>query len=142
MAMSYANRDDQRTYQRIWRNRRRDEWLNANGLCRQCGSWEELEIDHIDPQTKATNPSHLWSYAEDVRLVELAKCQVLCRACHLAKTNAYKIPGHGTKGMYNKHRCRCDTCRSAHAQRARDYRAKRASGRIRTADPLLTRQPL
>ena len=28
---------------------RRQEWLSDNGPCVSCGTWDNLEIDHIDP---------------------------------------------------------------------------------------------
>lgn len=69
-----------RNYQRAWMARRRREWLLQNGPCAQCGSSDSLEIHHRDPKQKVT---HLvWSCRQAVRDAELAKCAVLCRACH------------------------------------------------------------
>lgn len=31
---------------------------------------------------------------------------------------------HGTSGAYTNHGCRCDECRTAHAAKMREYRAK------------------
>ncbi len=64
--------------------RRRKEWFDAKGPCVQCGSWQELELDHIDPKTKVS--SRIWSWTQSKRDAELKKCQVLCRSCHLEKT--------------------------------------------------------
>ena len=41
-----------RNYQRKWMAKRRAEWLKNNGPCVQCNSWENLEVDHINPKTK------------------------------------------------------------------------------------------
>lgn len=109
----------QRRYQRDWVANRRDAWFAENGPCVNCGSWEQLELDHIDPKTKVT--SHVWSWSEKRRIEELAKCQVLCSVCHLRKTKAERKPTliHGTYYGYNKARCRCDACRTAFAVRMR-----------------------
>ena len=58
----------------------------ANGPCVKCGCWDldQLEVDHIDPNTKVSH--RVWSWSKERRENELAKCQVLCRACHLTKT--------------------------------------------------------
>jgi hypothetical protein len=76
----------QRANQLAWMKRRRQEWLDANGPCAQCGSSHRLEVDHIDPETKVTHT--VWSWAKPRRDAELAKCQVLCHACHAEKTRA------------------------------------------------------
>ena len=70
---------------------RRQEWLLANGPCVECGYWNELEVDHIDPRDKKMNPALLWSLspANPKRIAELAKCQVMCRIHHQEKTRAY-----------------------------------------------------
>ncbi len=49
-----------------------------------CGSHKNLEIDHIDPTGKIT--SKMWHYGKAFRARELAKCQVLCRPCHVLKS--------------------------------------------------------
>lgn len=55
-----------------------------NGPCRQCGSTEDLELDHIDPTTKISHA--VWSWSEQRRAEELKKCQVLCHNYHETKT--------------------------------------------------------
>lgn len=84
--MSYLDREMQRAYQREWMRRRRRLWFAANGPCRECGSWDRLELDHIDPEKKVHHA--IWSWSLQKRSAELAKCQVLCHGCHRAKTNA------------------------------------------------------
>ncbi len=80
-------------------------------FCVKCGSVENLELDHIDPETKVNHA--IWSWSEVRRNEELAKCQVLCEVCHLEKTKAwyYERRRHGTLYMYNHIGCRCDKCR-------------------------------
>lgn len=82
--MSYKDKEKQREYCRLWTQNRRKKWLSENGPCIKCGSWEKLEIDHIDRTQKWSHK--IWSYSEEKRLLELAKCQVLCSDCHKKKT--------------------------------------------------------
>ena len=62
------------------------------GKCECCGTTENLEFDHIDPNNKKfcisayipdTPPGY--PYTELV-LEEVDKCQLLCKSCHKKKT--------------------------------------------------------
>lgn len=121
--MSHAT-SDMRKYKRDWAAARRGEWM-ADKFCVQCGSTQSLEVDHIDPADKVSH--RIWTWAIPRRNAELAKCQVLCTECHKAKTKAQRpIPEHGTISRYGKHhKCRCDLCRKANADRARLNKAKK-----------------
>lgn len=127
--MGYTG-EQKRQYQIQWLSRRRDEWLRANGPCASCGSWDDLEVDHIDRATKEFEPTQVWSRRADVRDAELAKCQVLCGECHAAKTKAEWIDlstaEHGTRARYDSRTrpCRCDSCRAAKAAHMRDWRRR------------------
>lgn len=97
---------------------RRLDWLSQNGPCQECGSWKNLEVDHIDPALKIDH--RIWTWSEVRRTEELKKCQVLCYDCHLKKTVATyeKIPQiHGTVASYKRSHspCRCDLCKKANA---------------------------
>jgi 5-methylcytosine-specific restriction endonuclease McrA len=81
--MPYRSLALRRRYGRTWLADRRAAWLKEHGPCR-CGSWEQLEVDHIDPAQKVDH--RLWSWSKERRDAELAKCQVLCHTCHLDKT--------------------------------------------------------
>lgn len=71
---------------------RRAEWIADHGPCQYCGSLGKLEVDHVDPATRMyIGP--IWSWPETRRLEELAKCQVLCRLCHIKKTSSEKAAG-------------------------------------------------
>jgi hypothetical protein len=70
-------------YQREWRARRRAEWF-ADKKCENCGSTDDLELDHRDRNQKLSHK--VWSWSKERRDAELAKCQVLCHPCHLAKS--------------------------------------------------------
>lgn len=80
--------DARREYNRQWRTKRRQGWIDENGPCQKCGSTENLEVDHIDRKTKRISPTYLWSLSltNPVRIEELLKCQVLCESCHQTKT--------------------------------------------------------
>lgn len=108
--MGYTG-EQKREYQRAWAQQRRDAWLTAHGPC-PCGSHENLEIDHIDP-AKKSHPI-IWTWSRARLDAELEKCQVLCRACHLKKSVAFRAAKlrHGTSTMYEDHGCRCDACRA------------------------------
>ena len=113
--MPYSDVMEQRAYQRERLRKRRVKWLKENGPCRVCGSWENPEVDHIDPTTKVTHS--VWSWSEARRLVELAKCQVLCKKHHLIKTSSErhnaKATVHGKLWTYQKGGCRCSECVAA-----------------------------
>lgn len=123
--MSYIG-EKKRVYQLGWIQKRRQAWLDENGPCKQCGSSDRLEVDHIDPTTKEYNPSHIWSRNPDVRRKELAKCQVLCYECHKTKTRSEVALEnyHGTITGYSSYRCRCSECRNAHRIGKAEYRRR------------------
>jgi hypothetical protein len=75
-----------REYKRKWIAKRRADWLADNGPCIRCGSWDDLEVDHIDQGKKVAHK--VWSWSQARRDAELAKCQVLCKGCHLDKSRA------------------------------------------------------
>jgi 5-methylcytosine-specific restriction endonuclease McrA len=101
-------------YQRDWMRDRRTAWVMENGPCKHCGSWEQLEIDHIIPALKEMNIGSIWSRTKEIRDKELAKCQILCKSCHLKKTlSEREPPTHGTVNMYDDHACRCEDCKEA-----------------------------
>jgi hypothetical protein len=101
--------EQKRAYQLNLVRRNRAEWLQENGPCVFCGSTEKLEIDHIDPSDKFSH--RIWSYSKEKRLTELAKCRVLCRACHIERHRQERIQ-HGTVTR-RKAGCRCQPCNEA-----------------------------
>lgn len=72
-----------RAYEKI--KVRKQNWFVNNGPCVKCGSFEDLELDHINPNTKESHC--VWSWSEERRNKELAKCQCLCNSCHRIKSN-------------------------------------------------------
>ncbi len=127
--MGYKDPAKQSAYQVEYARRRRLAWLAQNGPCVACGSTEELEVDHRDPDQKISH--RIWSWSTARREVELKKCQVLCAACHKVKSASElmrPVP-HGTNSSYTRRKCRCDSCTEAHRvtkQAWRDSRKERS----------------
>lgn len=70
---------------------RRKEWFKVNSPCKHCNSWDNLELDHMDPSTKTVKvTSNIWHWNIERRLKELSNCQILCNSCHKKKTAAGK----------------------------------------------------
>lgn len=115
-----------RNYQRNWMANRRQSFFKDKS-CVKCGSIENLELDHIDPKLKVTH--NVWSWTESKRLVELAKCQILCKKCHLEKTieQMEKKYIHGTTTMYR--RCKCSICIAGNTFRCKKRR-ERAKAKV------------
>lgn len=121
--MPYKDKEQQRKYQREWMAKRRSDFF-ADKSCVKCGSSEDLELDHIDPSTKVSH--RIWSWSQKKRDEELAKCQILCDACHREKTSAFLDSQikHGSYKMRNKHGCKCDLCIEFIRWRKQDWRER------------------
>lgn len=113
--MPYKDKNVQREYNRQWQASRRAEWFFEK-VCVRCGGSDSLEIHHEDPLLKISHK--VWSWAQERRDEELAKCVVLCHACHKAQ-HATKC---GTTRSY-KNGCRCDDCRRANTLERRRHRS-------------------
>ena len=113
-----------REYKRQWAAARRADYM-AGKSCVICGTTQSLEVDHIDPEQKVSH--RIWTWAIPRRDAELAKCQILCTEHHKEKTRADRpIPEHGTISRYGSiHKCRCDLCRRANADRKKLNEAKK-----------------
>lgn len=83
------------------------------GKCAKCGNVDGLEFDHINPSTKTANIPIATMWSEERWLAELAKCQLLCRLCHLAKNGqeaiGRRLTTHGRVKQYQRG-CRCNEC--------------------------------
>lgn len=117
--MPYKDPAAQREYARLWMADRRAQWFEGKA-CVRCGSTEDLQVDHINPDLKMSHK--VWSWSAERREVELSKCQVLCLTCHKLKTRVDFEPRHGTNGRYVHRKCRCGECRAAHTEVNRQYR--------------------
>ena len=83
--MSYTDPEKQRAYARAWIAKRRRAFFVDKACC-LCDSKVSLELDHIDPKTKISHA--IWSWRQERREAEIAKCQILCEKCHANKTAA------------------------------------------------------
>jgi 5-methylcytosine-specific restriction endonuclease McrA len=128
----------QRGYNKVWKAARRNRLIEMlGGNCVRCGTAENLEFDHIDPSTKDFPISTSLSRAWDDLVEEAAKCQLLCKPCHVAK-GAEDRPElqHGTFYVYQYWNCRCDPCKAANARRSAAIRARtRPSSNTSTPHP-------
>lgn len=118
--MPYKDPDRQRQAQREWCARRRAEYF-AGKACVECGATEDLHLHHRNPGEKVHHA--IWSWREERRLDEIAKCDVLCQPCH-ERHHAAQREQHGTVSRYGKG-CRCGLCRWAKQQESARYRARR-----------------
>jgi hypothetical protein len=110
--MPYKKPEDLRRAQREWCRARRQAFFNGK-RCARCGGTEALELDHVDPEKKVSHK--IWSWSDDRRDAEIAKCQVLCGECHLLKTFGRPVGAraeHGTRSRYRSG-CKCGPCRKA-----------------------------
>lgn len=105
---------------RRYQKRRSAAIERLGGACVQCGSTDDLQLDHIDRSTKSTNIAKLILAKDERLLAELAKCQVLCAGCHQKKTSAEMGVEHGG-GVKGKHNCPCLPCREASRRYCREY---------------------
>jgi len=110
--MPYKDPEEHRRKNRERSTARRVKWFIENGPCKHCGSWDDLELDHIDPATKIDHK--IWSWTDLRREEELKKCQPLCYDCHKAKTKLMHPIKHGTDRAYCARQCRCGACTEAH----------------------------
>lgn len=100
----------QRKYQKDRYHDRKDEAIKAlGGKCVICGSTENLELDHKDPDDKSFTITKLWSVPEDEFKREVKKCRLLCRKDHLKHTGKQREngevksePGKSEYGKDNK----------------------------------------
>lgn len=99
-----------------YRAQREEAIAVLGGKCVRCGRMDSLEFDHIDKDSKVFAIGHLLSVSRARYLEELAKCQLLCRPCHLLKTldeRGHRV-ARGTHGTISAYRyCKCEICRQA-----------------------------
>jgi 5-methylcytosine-specific restriction endonuclease McrA len=122
--MGYNERDYQREKART-RIAKARELLG--GKCVECGAEENLQFDHINPNTKVAKISVIANWAWDRFLSEVEKCQLLCQDCHTAKTMVdlgRKRSEHGTRNKYRVG-CRCDLCKKANTDDCRQRRQQK-----------------
>lgn len=118
--MAYSDPEKRRNIQRQRWAQRRADWFMGK-VCELCGATEELELDHIDPDTKVSH--RIWSWSQARREAELAKCRPLCRRCHRIKTNTEIARGEriGISKLTEEKVRAIRTSASSHRQLARLY---------------------
>ena len=89
--MPIRDREARNAYQLAWMRNRREKWFATNGPCVVCGSWDRLELDHVDPNSKVDHK--VWSWSEYRTATELARCVAKCYDCHLLKSGNEKLKG-------------------------------------------------
>jgi len=117
--------EDRRLYDNARYHKQRAEYIELlGGKCVVCGTLANLELDHIDSATKTFDIGKLWTKPKAVILIEIQKCQLLCKFHHTEKTEAAgdlgQVPHGG--GKRGKHRCKCVLCRAKVAEYMREYR--------------------
>lgn len=108
---------------------RRNEAIDLlGGACASCLTGDDLEFDHIDPEMKRGEIAKLWSYRYDKFIAELAKCQLLCRDCHIKKTREDLGVDHGggKSGKFitengKRRACPCNLCKAKKKQYMKEY---------------------
>jgi len=88
---SYKDRKAYNNYmndylKRRWQRRRVQAVEQLGSECIICGSDQDLEFDHIDPETRTMTIARASTRSEEFFQSELSKCQLLCVPCHSEKT--------------------------------------------------------
>lgn len=66
--------------------RRAEAIAYLGGKCVDCGTSQNLEFDHKNPKLKSFHIGKAFaSMAKDKLYVEVDKCELRCRPCHLIK---------------------------------------------------------
>lgn len=96
-------------YNTIRYHKRKAKMLEILGnKCIECGTHKELQVHHKDPNLKEFTISSEFSKPWDEILVELNKCELLCKNCHINKHRSK----HGSLGRYSHYKCRCVLCKT------------------------------
>lgn len=96
-------------HREYYRKRREAIFDYLGGRCAECGTADNLEVDHIDKTQKQFNISSKLSVKNNKE--ELDRCQLLCKTHHREKT-AIENSGftHGTVYGWMKAKCACSDC--------------------------------
>lgn len=124
----YADRAEYlREYSRRWKARRKAEFF-ADKVCEECGTDEDLQVDHIIPR-RGSKYRQVWLMSKSQMDEEMKLCQILCRTHHAEKTirdmeitHGFKPYTHGTFAMYHRHKCRCEPCKTFYSKWQAKYR--------------------
>jgi 5-methylcytosine-specific restriction endonuclease McrA len=90
--MTYT-REQRRVYQAEYRKRRRNRAIELlGGKCSECGTTENLELNHIDPSQKRFSLGK-WDGTAEEYWREVVKCNLLCHEHHVAETDRQRAAG-------------------------------------------------
>lgn len=73
-------------WKRHYIKRRTEVLAMMGGQCVECESKDQLEIDHVDPETKSFSVGEFITHSWEKIEPELKKCQLLCQDCHRKKS--------------------------------------------------------
>ena len=118
-----------REYHRRYYYKRRQKLIDILGdRCEWCGTSDNLQFDHVDPDLKEFDISENLTASNGRVRRELAKCQLLCRDCHMEKTRCEQLEigfRHATMYAWMKRRCPCELCQVAKREWYDERNAKR-----------------
>lgn len=108
--MTYADPEVQRAYSNRYnkiRSQRERVRLMAilGGKCVVCGTADNLEFHHKDPDAKEFTIGNALRYSKERRTQEAMKCEIRCTPHHLEA----HAPQHGTESKFRSG-CRCEEC--------------------------------
>jgi len=138
--MSYT-KEKQKEYNARYYQKRKKKIIDfLGGRCAECGSIDNLEVDHVDWRKKSFDVLREWSTKRtwDIIQKELEKCQLLCSEHHQIKTKQdqseqkTKEPNHGTIYAWMKRKCTCEICSIA---KRRWYDARNKKRRLNGSGP-------
>lgn len=117
-----------------FRGRREAAIVSLGGKCAICGSTDNLQFDHRDPNDKTFDIAKIWLHSKKKLMQELTKCQILCKSCHEDKS--ISDLGHkkarGTHGTLSSHRyCKCELCRKAHSEYVKGWKLRKRNSMAR-----------
>jgi 5-methylcytosine-specific restriction endonuclease McrA len=97
--MGFKTAEDRRIYLlNRYRNKMKELRELLGGKCSQCSSTEELQFDHVNPDSKHASISRLITNSSKADVLkELTHCQLLCKQCHLKKTSTNRENCGGRK---------------------------------------------
>lgn len=111
---------------RRYHKRRVDAIILLGGKCKICGSTDELNFHHINPDLKIMAIARMSSLSKQKWEEELAKCELLCEECHQFHHRVFNE--HGYKKYFQG--CRCNICRAANALYSKEYKLKRKQSKL------------